>query len=73
MWIARNKDGDIRIFSHKPKRNNTNISWTIKNADCGYVVDDVTKESLKDLTWEDEPIEVKVAIPMEYYVNKHLI
>lgn len=73
MWIARNKDGDIRIFSHKPKRNNTNISWTIQNCDYGYVVDDVTKEALKDLTWEDEPIKVKVAIPMEYYVNKHLI
>ena len=73
MWIVRNKDGDIRIFSHKPKRNNTNISWTIQNSDCGYVVDNVTKEALKDLTWEDEPIEVKIAIPMEYYVNKHLI
>lgn len=73
MWIARNKDGDFRIFSHKPKRNYTNTSWTIQNSDYGYIVDDVTKESLKDLTWEDEPIEVKVAIQMEYYVNKHLI
>jgi hypothetical protein len=25
MWVARNKDGDLRIFSHKPTLSNTLI------------------------------------------------
>lgn len=73
MWIARNKDGGVRLFSHKPKRNFAKVAWAIQDFDYGYIIDNVTKESLKDLAWEDEPIEVKVAIPMEYYINKHLI
>lgn len=60
MWIARNKDGDIRIFSHKPKRNNINISWTIQNCDYGYVVDDVTKEALKTLHGRMNPSRLRL-------------
>ena len=73
MWIARNKDGELHLFSHKPYRDHSNTQWTLCHADYGYIIDDVTKEALKDLTWKDEPIEVKIAIPMEYYVNKHLL
>ena len=60
MWVARNKDGDLRIFSHKPTLSNTRLSYLIMHSDGGYVTDAETREQFKDLTFEDGPVEINI-------------
>lgn len=60
MWIARNKDGDLRIFSHKPTLSSTHLSYMIMNSDGGYITDAETQEQFKDLTFEDGPVEISI-------------
>ena len=89
MWVARNKNGKLILFGHKPVRHpyktwNWFLIWKIKVRPCepfiwvdanymdedyfvkpgnkqvfyGVWIDDETFPC--DLTWEDEPIEVKL-------------
>lgn len=60
MWITRNKDGDLRIFSHKPTLSSTYLSYMIMNSDGGYITDTETQEQFKDLTFEDGPVEISI-------------
>ena len=68
MWIAKNKDNTLHIFCEKPTRNSNKTKWAIKNCDFGYRVDADTISMFRHLTWEDEPVMVKIAIPMEWYM-----
>lgn len=79
MWIARDKEGYLFGFNHKPIRTNYDetgyYGWTI---DINYIpLNDVVnmqvqmsnimlpKELFPELTWEDEPIEVGI-VPKKY-------
>lgn len=64
-WLAVDKDGTECIFLHKPIRSNynnwTDCSNTMRTEDSGI---DLPKGSIKkligrDLTWEDNPVELK--------------
>jgi len=74
MWIARDKEGYLFGFNHKPIRTNYVecgfYGWTIDNK-CIPINDVVNiqvqtshimlpRELFPELTWEDEPIEVKL-------------
>ena len=55
-WIARDKDGQLYIYSSKPTRHN--IIWIQGNTFCE--VSKKADESLmgRHITWEDEPVEI---------------
>ena len=66
MWVARDKDGQLTLFSDKPHRcmevGLKNESWDIvaMNAFTDMMV--LNSDVFPDLTWEDEPIEVELVI-----------
>ena len=62
MWLAKNKDGALHIFSHKPTLSMSHLSYMIINSDCGYIIDAETQEQFKDLTFEDGPVKVELKI-----------
>lgn len=56
MWVARDKNRNLMIFSKKPKRY---ISvW--ENVYYGGTSGRIDPELFPDLKWEDEPIEVEL-------------
>lgn len=64
MWIARDKDGDLTLFSSKPHRCTdvgwNNESWDVSSMDDFTDVMILDPNMFPDLTWEDEPIEVEL-------------
>lgn len=60
MWIARCKDRMLRLFKMKPIRIDEEGCW-INNSYYGCWIDStiLNDERFDDLTWDDEPIEVK--------------
>lgn len=60
-WVAVNKDGTEYIFSNKPKR--LSVNW--EDLMYGFYTDiRIPRGSIKkligrDLTWQDEPVELK--------------
>lgn len=81
MWIARDKDGQLVLFTHKPTRgqyewNETMHFWMYLSAcnDNGEYTDFVY--GFKNLTWEDEPIEVRLETeekPMKFRLSEEAI
>lgn len=71
MWIARNKNGVLRLFNEKPVRTTMEYRWHFMNDiwlsrdyNCGSLI--VFNTNLfPELTWDDEPIEVTLV------ENKH--
>lgn len=56
MWIARDKDAKrCCLFVNKPKRWNT--FWSDGKSDNQLILDSMI---FSELTWEDDPIEVKL-------------
>lgn len=81
MWIARNKDGEFKLFYEKPSRNEASgflfkkgkvDHWVCpyfermkKSTKYGYLYYGAISyyelnQDMKDLTWDDEPVEVMV-------------
>lgn len=60
-WVAANKNGTEYIFRNKPER--LSVNW--QNLVCGFYTDiRLPKGAIKkligrDLTWEDNPVELK--------------
>jgi len=82
MYVARDKDGKLGLFSLKPNRCKC-IGW---NNDCwdapdeeenGVVPDfmEINSSLFPELTWEDEPIEVEIVSKafMDDWRKKHAI
>ena len=61
MWIARDKDGALLLFKHKPIREKLYDGTVYWQSD---IIDNVVEidGSLSDITWEDEPREVGLKI-----------
>ena len=61
MWIARDKDGKLNLFTFlKPVRMDEDGCWV--KADCpGELADSIRLDDnlFPQLTWDDEPIEVE--------------
>lgn len=66
MWVARDKDGDLNLFSHKPHRCTDvgwdNESWDVVSEDNLIDFMLINPNMFPDLTWEDEPIEVELVV-----------
>ena len=66
-WVAVHKNGEEGVFNHKPTRGEKLIFWYDEVEDGGIIYDteiSLPKGSIKkligrDLTWEDEPVELR--------------
>jgi len=59
-WLAVDKDGSEKIYTHKPKRTGTLNCWIASNVSAKLV--ELPKGTIKrligrELTWDDEPVE----------------
>ena len=66
MWIARDKDGELNLFSNKPHRCTSigwnNESWDVESMDEFNDTMLLNPNLFPNLNWEDEPIEVELVI-----------
>lgn len=53
MWIARNKDGKLYVYAHKPERRNIDFINTF-----GGVLR-INPSLFPEVTWENSPVEVE--------------
>lgn len=61
MWVARNKDNSLWVSNTKPIRTKDKGNKGYWDYDDFYGILEIKDKSLfPDLTWEDEPIEVKL-------------
>lgn len=56
MYVARDKSGFLALFTRKPKRCNQIGIWAITGGEILQLDED--DPNFKNLTWEDEPVEV---------------
>lgn len=64
MWVARNKNGDLGLFTDKPFRYDDKV-WCTKHG--WYMrLDNDSYGDFDDLKWDNEPIEVELN-----RVNRH--
>ena len=60
LWIARDENHDLWLFTEKPERNIFQRYWF---SDYGETMKlDAHDIQFKELTWNDEPIEVELKI-----------
>lgn len=58
-WVAVNKNGDEVIFEFEPERKQ-DLFWVEYIGDFLYLPKGSIKKLIgRDLTWEDEPVELK--------------
>lgn len=58
-WVAVHKNGDEVIFDFKPYRYN-DFFWVVDDGDDIYIPKGTIKKLIgRDLTWKDEPVELK--------------
>lgn len=66
MWVARDKDGQLTLFSEKPNRCTeagwNNESWDIVSIDEFTDTMILNSNMFSDLTWDDEPVEVELVV-----------
>ena len=62
-WLAVDKDGTECVCSTEPYRDQVDFIWCIKNIfdSCaiGLSKDSIKKLIGRELTWEDEPVELE--------------
>lgn len=62
-YVARDLDGTLRFCYYKPRRENEIEKTWWGSCDADFDIYDDTLDSLfKDLTWDDEPVEVELTI-----------
>ena len=62
-YVARDKDGTLRFCYHKPHRENQIEQTWWGSCDADFDIwNETLEESFKDLTWEDEPVEVVLSL-----------
>lgn len=79
-YVARDKDGTLRFCYHKPRRENQIEQTWWGSCDADFDIwNDTLEEPFKDLTWEDEPVEVvlnlapandQISILCEFFRNE---
>lgn len=67
MYVARDKDGTLWLYSEKPHREENYGVWYSDRVN----IMEINSEEFPQLKWEDEPIEVKLIISHETNNNTH--
>lgn len=83
MWVAKDKDGYLSAYHHKPLRGDS--EWGASEEDSYYVykengetwygidisipLSDADYKAFEFLKWEDEPIEVSI-VPISFSMNR---
>lgn len=60
-WVARDKDGELELYSHKPKRKEDRVWWPIHGN--GWDIE-INPTLFPSLTWESEPRKAKIEITL---------
>lgn len=67
MWLCREENGNLKLCCSEPQRNSVNPCWSASH--WVYIIDHSAprtalfpnpKDEFEDLTWEDEPLRVKL-------------
>lgn len=58
LWIARDKDNGVRIFSNKPEHNG--LFFIGDDMDFGYIIGGGTQ--FPEVTFENSPMEVELKL-----------
>lgn len=56
MWVARDKSGTLALYTERPVRSTRVGVWSLRGGEFIYLDED--DPNFKNLTWEDEPVEV---------------
>lgn len=56
MWIARDKDGDLFMYSLKPIKGDKHFVCNKFNNECMQIDSELAPE----VTWENSPVEVEI-------------
>ena len=56
MWIARDKDGSLKVFMDEPVRENDHWHYRMDKSPNWRPLND---DSFPEITWESEPLEIK--------------
>ena len=65
MWVARDKDGTLNLFTHKPKRSSYihDSYWEIPDNINGFANEmELPSSKFKNLKWKNEPLKVELKI-----------
>lgn len=61
MWVARDEDGGLYLFTRKPYKSDVVGAWVAKSFDHKKVCQKIDNKLLPEVRWEDEdPTEVKI-------------
>jgi hypothetical protein len=63
MWIARDKDGELGLFSTKPEKDYISQRWVMKtntNENSKFLYSFIDPDLFPELKWWDKPIEVEL-------------
>lgn len=73
MWLARDKDGDLYLYTHKPHKN-TDPTFDTESWCTPDFVDDnddiinaaeINPKFFPEVTWDTEPLEVEL-VPVKH-------
>lgn len=56
MWVARDKSGLLALHTKRPVRSTSVGVWSFREGE--FMLLDEDDPNFKNLTWEDEPVEV---------------
>lgn len=63
MWAARDLNGDLYAFEHRPKRDHDVYVW--EQSGCGDSIIALDNGMLSGLTYDDEPVRIEVSVKIE--------
>ncbi len=63
MWAARDLNGDLFAFEHRPKRDHDVYVW--EQSGCGDSIIALDNDMLPDLCYDDEPIRINVSLKID--------
>ena len=58
MWIARDADGELYLYRHRPTKLRSTDRF-IDKRDPGFFYSCLNKEMYSEVTWENSPKELK--------------
>lgn len=56
MWVARDKSGLLALYTKRPVRSTSVGVWAFREGE--FMLLDEDDPNFKNLTWEDDPVEV---------------
>lgn len=63
MWVARDKNGTVWLYTNKPIRSSMFSRWNVDTENSLFSTNEwmeIDGDLFPDLKWEDEPIEVEL-------------